>query len=98
MSNKITIEYLENEIKNLNTIENWDEKITEIKIIKEKIDEENNNINNILATLDEPYIITKEYNINKIVDSFNKCDISKKIKYYQFLNQHIKNIESELFN
>jgi hypothetical protein len=51
-----------------------------------------------MASLDEPTNITKEYNINKIINDFSKVELSKKIKYYQYLNNYIKNIENELFN
>ena len=96
MSKKIT--NLENKITDLNNIMEWTERLNKIVEIKKEINDESTNINNILETLDEPVDITKEYNIDKIVNDFSKVDISKKIKYYQYLNNHIKNIESELFN
>ena len=98
MSQKISVEHIQSKINNLNNISKWSDRLEEIKNIKNDINKETDNINNILEKLDEPVNITKEYNIDKILNDFNKVDISKKIKYYQFINQHIKNIEDELFN
>jgi hypothetical protein len=98
MSTKISIEQIQKKIDNLNNISKWSERLTEIKNIKEDINKETDNINNILELLDEPTSITKEYNLDKIINDFSKVDLSKKIKYYQYLNQHVKNIENELFN
>jgi hypothetical protein len=99
MSQKLnTITNLESKINTLNDIKEWSERLNKIVEIKKEIDNETKNINNILETLDEPKVPTKEYNINKIINDFSKVDISKKIKYYQYLNNHIKNIENELFN
>ena len=98
MSTKISVEHIQKKIDNLNNISKWSERLTEIKNIKEDITKETNNINNILESLDEPSSITKEYNLDKIINDFSKVDLSKKIKYYQYLNQYVKNIENELFN
>jgi len=84
---------LENKINNLNKIDSWENKIIEIKQIKIDIETENENINKILLTLDNPTTKIKEYNIDKIINDFDNCDLSKKIKYYHSLNNYIKNIE-----
>lgn len=99
MSQKLnTLTKLENKINALNDINSWSERLNKIVEIKKEIDEETKNINNILESLDEPIVSTKEYDINKIINDFSKVDISKKIKYYQFLNNHIKKIKNDLFN
>ena len=99
MSQKInTITNIESKINSLNDINEWSERLNQIIEIKKEINNETKNINNILETLDEPVILTKEYNINKVINDFNKVDLSKKIKYYQYLNNYIKNIENDLFN
>ena len=99
MSQKLNmITNIESKIDNLNNINEWSKRIGEIKNIKEEINNETKNINNIMASLDEPVNITKEYNINKVINDFGKVDLSKKIKYYQYLNNYIKNIENELFS
>jgi hypothetical protein len=99
MSNKLnTVTIIQNKIDNLNNIDKWSNRLNEIVQIKDDINNETTNINNILESLDDPINITKEYNIDKIITDFNKVELSKKIKYYQYLNNHIKKIESELFN
>jgi len=99
MSKKINIiTQIENKINNLNDITEWSDRLNQIVEIKKDISDETQNINNILKSLDEPINSTKEYNINKIIDDFEKVDLSKKIKYYQYLNKHIKDIESDLFD
>lgn len=99
MSQKLNmITNIQIKVDNLSNIDNWSERLNEIKQIKEEINKETTNINNILESLDKPTSITKEYNIDKIINDFNKVDLSKKIKYYQYINNHIKNIENELFN
>lgn len=99
MSNKLnTVTIIQNKIDNLNNIDKWSDRLDEIVQIKDDINNETTNINNILESLDEPTNITKEYNIDKIINEFNKVELSKKIKYYQYLNSHIKKIETELFS
>jgi hypothetical protein len=99
MSNKLnTVTIIQNKIDNLNNIDKWSDRLDEIVQIKDDINNETTNINSILESLDEPINITKEYNIDKIITDFNKVELSKKIKYYQYLNNHIKKIETELFN
>jgi hypothetical protein len=97
MSNKITIESIENKISELYKIESWKDRIDEIKNIKKDIEKENSNIDNLLSSLDKPLNKVKEYNIDKILSTFNDVELSTKIKYYNYLSNHIKNIESELF-
>lgn len=98
MSNKLTIDILENKINNLCGITDLSEKFNEIEKIKIEINNEYNNINNIISNLDKPMNTTKSYDITKIINEFDNVDISKKIKYYHFINNYIQNMESELFN
>jgi len=96
--NKITIECIENKINEVCNIQNWEERIQEIKNIKKDIEKENSNIDNLLSSLDKPLNKSKEYNIDKILNTFNDVELSTKIKYYNYLSNHIKNIEDDLFN
>ena len=99
MTKKInTLEYFENKINNLNNIDKWENKIIEIEKIKEEILIENKNISNLLTSLDKEISIETEYDIDSIIQNFDKFDISKKIKYYQYFNNFIKNKENELFS
>jgi hypothetical protein len=92
-----TLEYFEKKINNLNNINKWEDKIVEIEKIKEEILIENNNILKLLISLDTEQPIETEYDIDSIITNFDKFDISKKIKYYQYFNSFIKNKENELF-
>jgi len=92
-----TIEYFENKILNLNNINNWEDKIIEIQQIKDDIIKENNNIDILLSSLDKETNNETEYDIDSIISNFDKFDISKKIKYYTYLNNFIKSKEKELF-
>jgi hypothetical protein len=99
MTKKInTLEYFENKINNLNNIDKWENKIIEIEKIKEEILIENKNISNLLISIDKEISIETEYDIDSIIQNFDKFDISKKIKYYQYFNNFIKNKENELFS
>jgi len=98
MLNKITIESIGNKINEVCKIQDWEDRIQEIRNIKKDIEKENNNIDNLLLSLDKPSNKVKEYNIDKILNNFNDVELSTKIKYYNYLSNHIKNIEDELFN
>jgi hypothetical protein len=98
MSRQINIDGIENKINTLVQLEKWDEKLNMIKQIKADIKKENENIDNLVLSLDKPLTKAKEYSIDKILSDFDKVDLSKKIKYYQSLNSYIKGIEDELFN
>jgi len=99
------MEHIENKINELYKIEEWTHRVDEIKNIKSMIQNENENINNTLSSLDKNInestnggrSKTKEYNIDKIINEFNNVSLTKKIKYYQFLNTYINNMEKELF-
>lgn len=88
---------IENKITELNNISDYQEKLEQIKNIKNDINKENIQIDYLLASLDNDIIIKKTYNITKIIDNFDTYDINKKIKYYQYLNQYIKKVENNLF-
>ena len=98
MSRQINIDGIENKINTLSQIEKWDDKLNMIKQIKTDIKKENENIDNLILSLDKPITKPKDYSIDKILGDFDKVDLSKKIKYYQNLNTYIKAIEDELFN
>lgn len=108
MSQTNSLETIQIKIDNLNNIIDWKKRLDTIKDIKEDINNETEYVNNILESLDNHIPIKvneegiaistpKKYDINKIINNFDKVDLSKKIKYYQYLNNYIKNIENELF-
>jgi len=90
------MENIENKISELYKIEDWVKKIEEIKNIKSLIQTETDKSNNMLALLDKES--TKKYNIDKVINEFNDSSLDKKIKYYQFMNKYINNMEKELFD
>lgn len=93
-----TIEKFEVRINNLYKIENWTEKLEEIKNIKQDIDNEYENLNETLTTLNEPIQTNKKYSLDKIINDFENVSLTKKIKFYQILNSQINDLENELFN
>ena len=97
MSNLIEIE---SKIESLNNLENWDKRINLVKEIKEDIKNEDTAINELLNNLDKVVTVSKKkLKLQEAITEFDKTtDINKKIEYYQFLNSHIKQLESELFS
>lgn len=93
-----TIEKFEIRINDLYKIENWTEKLEEIKNIKQEIDNEYENLNGILKTLNDPIQTNKRYSMDKIINDFENVSLTKKIKYYQMLNSQINELENELFD
>jgi hypothetical protein len=89
------MENIESKIKELYEIQDWSQRIDQIKNIKSMIQTENDNYNTTLASLDK--VSVKKYNIDKIITEFNESPLDKKIKYYQYLNTYINSIEKELF-
>jgi ABC-type hemin transport system substrate-binding protein len=68
MSRQVNIDGIENKINTLGQIEKWDEKLNMIKQIKADIKKENENINNLILSLDKPltpYIFIKKLIISK---------------------------------
>jgi len=96
MSNLIEIE---SKIDSLNNLENWDKRINLVKEIKQDIKNEDSAINELLNNLDKVVAVSKKkIKLEDAITEFDKItDINKKIEYYQFLNNHIKQLESELF-
>jgi hypothetical protein len=91
------MDIIENKINDLNKISDWNIRIKEIKEIKNIINNKKKEIDNLIDNIDNKIIIKKEYDINKIIKDFDKYDIDKKIKYYQYINSFIHNLENELF-
>jgi hypothetical protein len=99
MSKKL--EELETEINNLSKIKNWNDKIDMIKTIKNKINEQqillNNLIESIMNDMIEPK--KKKQNIEQLFIDFNKMEsLEDKIKCYKSIVSTITNIERELFS
>jgi hypothetical protein len=92
---------LTNEIKDLDSINNWGDKLEKIKNIKTKINTEETNINNMINNLDDykDVKISKKFDIDKIINEFdNLDDINLKIKNYQLLSKFIDSLSNDLFD
>lgn len=92
---------LANEIKNLDSINNWGDKLEKIKSIKTKINAEETNINNMINNLDDykDVKISKKFDIDKIINEFEDLeDINLKIKNYQLLSKFIDSLSNDLFD
>ena len=92
------INKIESRINKLNEIENIIDKTNEVKNIQELINEEYINIDLLLSTLDDGITINKELDIDKIIKNFNNYDITKKIKYYKYINNFLTKTENEIFS
>jgi ferritin-like protein len=98
---------MEEEIKSLELIESWNEKVIKMKEIKNKINNEikvmemiANRIQN--QEIDIPTDIKKKkkyMDLDLLVENFNNVtDIEDKIKYYEMICISIKLTERELFD
>jgi hypothetical protein len=93
-----SIEIIQEEINKLDNIDNWNDKITNIKKIKEQIVTEEENINGLIEELNKPKI-KNNINIDKLINDFNGTnDIKLKIKNYQFMLGYINQLNEELFS
>jgi len=95
----------ENEIKNLQTITSWNEKLKKIKIITKNIEKEEKKIEKLSNSINEEF--NDEFNIkNNIkinIDDYlekfyNENDLHNKIKIYKQICQYINYVEKEIFD
>ena len=92
------------EVENLDSIENWNDKIFKMKEIKEKILVEKQKLSDLVNT-----IVKNEFNESKkkknkqdfdslILAFSNSNSVEEKIKLYQLISSHINDVEKELFS
>ena len=92
------------EVEDLDSIENWNDKITKMKEIKEKVSLEKQKLSELVNA-----IVKNEFKDNKkkknkqdldaLVTSFkNATTLEDKIKLYQLISSNINEIEKELFS
>lgn len=93
------------EVENLDSIENWNEKITKIKEIKEKISLEKQKISDLVNIIvknevkDENKKKKNKPDLDSLLLSFKNSDtFEEKIKFYQLISSHINEVERELFS
>lgn len=99
------IKNLNIEVENIDSIENWNEKITKMKEIKEKISLEKQKISDLVNTIvKNEYKDENKKKKNKIdLDSLlilfkNANTFEEKIKLYQLISSYINEVERELFS
>jgi len=92
------------EVENLDSIENWNEKIIKMKEIKEKISLEKQKLSELVNVIsknefNESKKKKNKQDIDALVISFkNATTLEDKIKLYQLISSHINEIEKELFS
>ncbi len=99
---------LESEIQELDSIENWNDKIVKMKEIKEKITVEQQKLNEMINLLLKNEPITKsdqdtkkkkKQDLETLVQKFKEAEtIEEKIKLYNLISYHINEVESQLFS
>ncbi len=84
----------------LDSCDNWLEKLELIKNIKELIEIEENKINDLSLTIDNiKKVSKKKINLDNLIEEFhNTNDIEKKIQIYQIMNSYYNKINLELFS
>ena len=101
---------LEQDVQNLESIESWNEKISKMKEIKEKILLEQQKlsdlVNMVIKNESKPENEVKKkkskndkLDLDSLVLSFkNATTLEEKIKLYHLINTHINDVEKQLFS
>jgi hypothetical protein len=95
---------LEKEVDELDSIENWNEKINKMRDIKQRVAAEQHKLNGLINS-----ILKNEINVeldletgielDTLISSFRTSNsIEDKLKYYYLINGHINQVTEELFN
>lgn len=97
------MEVIEQQLEELKDIENFGDKLENMKLIKSLISEEQNKIDNYIKELNNLEPVNnkkyKKYSITELEDLFeNTKDLKKKIKIYSQMIYNVKELESELFD
>lgn len=99
------MEELENELTQIESINNWNDKYVKLKEFKSKINEEQEKIKDLIDKINNDEAIyeikkkkLKNLDLNELINNFNDSDnLEDKIKYYDMMNYYIKDMESQLF-
>lgn len=93
------------EVEELDSIENWNEKITKMKEIKEKISLEKQKLSELVNVIgknefkDENKKKKNKTDLDSLLLSFKNATIlEEKIKLYQLISLHINEVEKEVFS
>lgn len=97
---------LENEVNELESIDNWNDKINKMKELKEKINEEQEKLNNLMSSIVKNELVqdenkssdTQDIDLDTLVQTFkNSENLDEKIKLYHLISANIKDTEKQLF-
>ena len=89
------------EVENIDSIENWNDKILKMKEIKEEISLEKQKLSELVNIIVKNEFKPKKNkpNLDSLLLSFkNATTIEEKIKLYQLISSHINDVEKELFS
>ncbi len=100
---------LEQEVQSLESIESWNEKISKMKEIKEKILVEQQKLSELVNMVIKNEIKSDQdkkkkskndkYDLDTLVASFKDADnLEEKIKLYHLINSQINDVEKQLFS
>jgi hypothetical protein len=94
---------LAEEVNQLESIENWSEKVNKMKEIKENIVTEQEKLNELINMILKNDVKKSDNKIKKIdlesiVNSFKTSEnLDEKIKYYHLISSHVTEVEKQLF-
>ena len=89
------------EVENIDSIENWNDKISKMKEIKEEISLEKQKLSELVNIIVKNEFKPKKNkaNLDSLLLSFKNANtIEEKIKLYQLISSHINDVEKELFS
>ncbi len=96
---------LENQVNQLESIENWTERVEKMKELREQIVQEQEKLSQLVSQVikNESGQVEgkkkKKQDLNNLVSNFkNATTIEEKIKLYHIINSHITDIEKQIFD
>jgi hypothetical protein len=97
---------LETEVNQIESIENWNDRIIKMKDIRKKIILEQQKLETITSSIlkinEQIQPVSKKnknQNLDNLINSFEVAEtLEDKIKLYNNINSHINNIETQLFS
>lgn len=96
---------LETQVNQLESIENWTERVEKMKELREQIVEEQGKLSHLVSmvlkneTGQIEFKKKKKQDLDNLVSNFKNANtIEEKIKLYHVINSHITDIEKQIFN
>ena len=100
-----TYAQLELEVNQLDSIENWTERVEKMKELREQIVQEQNQLAQLISQIlknDSSQVEVKKkkkQNLDDLVSNFKNANtVEEKIKLYHIINSHITDIEKQIFD